>query len=46
MIPSDQVSPSGKGKGVGVVLPTLAVARDTILAIDVKTDLRRGFEGN
>ena len=25
--------------------PTLAAARDTIVSIDVKTDLRRDFEG-
>ncbi len=46
MKPSIQVTPSGKGKGVGVVVPTLAAASDTIVSIDVKTDLRRDFEGD
>ena len=44
MIPSIRIVLSGKGKGIGVVVPMLAAVRDTNAAIDVKNDLRQGGE--
>lgn len=35
---------SGKGKGIAIVIPTLTATHDAIVKIDVKNDLRRGFE--
>ena len=39
-----RVTSSGKGKGIAIVTPTLTAAHEAIVEIDVKNDLRRGFE--